>query len=340
MAATAVTEIVSLSRKGKELCLKGHWERSLLKWRDAVAAAEALGAEDSLIVASVKTSAVHYWAFNEAMRDGHFTQATVLEVFAQLAACVAILRRRRDAGTLQQGKCRPEEERWSLETLLHGRPLTASDAHLLSASSYVGYVVFLEVTSSCAALVIAALDEPTLPALEPGGEEERTWFSFTCDLCDEAVALMMQPREMKDYRSTEESSMFSRLRELKRALATGLEVHRGWHVQVSVALARLQRSGVLEERHITGREKNGRGDLRETLERGAQERKAAAAYGQLRRCALAGCGAREAHLRHFSKCGACKAVVYCCREHQLEDWLAHKAACKAARKAAAAKDAA
>ena len=32
---------------------------------------------------------------------------------------------------------------------------------------------------------------------------------------------------------------------------------------------------------------------------------------------------------------SCRGVVYCCREHQVSDWPAHKAACKAARKAAA-----
>jgi hypothetical protein len=47
-----------------------------------------------------------------------------------------------------------------------------------------------------------------------------------------------------------------------------------------------------------------------------------------RRCALAGCGAKEAHVSHFKTCAACKAVVYCSREHQVADWPNHKAACK------------
>ena len=55
----------------------------------------------------------------------------------------------------------------------------------------------------------------------------------------------------------------------------------------------------------------------------------------LRSCGLASCGATEAHVNHFKRCSACKAVVYCCKEHHLADWPAHKAACKAARKAAA-----
>ena len=56
----------------------------------------------------------------------------------------------------------------------------------------------------------------------------------------------------------------------------------------------------------------------------------------LRTCALPGCGAKEAHPAHFKSCAACRTVVYCCREHQAEDWPNHKKACKAARKAAVA----
>jgi hypothetical protein len=45
---------------------------------------------------------------------------------------------------------------------------------------------------------------------------------------------------------------------------------------------------------------------------------------------------REAHAGHFKRCGACKQATYCSKAHQAEDWAGHKAACKAARKAAAA----
>jgi hypothetical protein len=58
------------------------------------------------------------------------------------------------------------------------------------------------------------------------------------------------------------------------------------------------------------------------------------AAGRLQQCALAGCAARESHASQFKRCGACRAVCYCCREHQVEDWPSHKAACKAARKTA------
>jgi hypothetical protein len=56
----------------------------------------------------------------------------------------------------------------------------------------------------------------------------------------------------------------------------------------------------------------------------------------LKCCSLQSCAARELHSGHFKRCSACHITVYCSREHQLEDWRAHKPACKAARKAAAA----
>ena len=59
----------------------------------------------------------------------------------------------------------------------------------------------------------------------------------------------------------------------------------------------------------------------------------------LRLCALPGCGAREAHPKHFKLCGRCRRVVYCSPAHQSEDWKRHKRAdggCKEAPGTAAA----
>ena len=58
----------------------------------------------------------------------------------------------------------------------------------------------------------------------------------------------------------------------------------------------------------------------------------------MRNFALAACGAKEAHQKLFKMCAGCKAVVYCSKEHQEDDWPSHKTACKVARIAAAADD--
>jgi hypothetical protein len=65
---------------------------------------------------------------------------------------------------------------------------------------------------------------------------------------------------------------------------------------------------------------------------------ATAAARGLHFCALHTCGAQEVHASQFKRCAACLSVVYCCKEHQVQGWPAHKAACRAARKAAEAAD--
>ncbi len=101
---------------------------------------------------------------------------------------------------------------------------------------------------------------------------------------------------------------------------------------VANAWRRVERSGVLEQRLL------GQASLpyNPSKSLGAKQDEVAAeaaARGQ-HTCALAGCAAKEVHVSQFKKCGACRTVAYCCREHQVADWPSHKAACKAARKAA------
>lgn len=55
MAAADLDAVISLTVKAEELHCKSHYERCLEKWRAALAAAEALGAEDCLLVALFKT---------------------------------------------------------------------------------------------------------------------------------------------------------------------------------------------------------------------------------------------------------------------------------------------
>jgi hypothetical protein len=103
-----------------------------------------------------------------------------------------------------------------------------------------------------------------------------------------------------------------------------------WHVRILAAWRRLQSSGVLQRR----------GFLQSVsivtahhTHQAATAAATAAARG-LHFCALHACGAQEVHASQFKRCSACSGVVYCCKEHQVQDWPAHKAACRATRKAA------
>jgi hypothetical protein len=93
------------------------------------------------------------------------------------------------------------------------------------------------------------------------------------------------------------------------------------------AWQRVLSSGVVEERGLRVQYAQIHREHENSLE---------ALAAELRTCALAGCAAREVHVSQFKNCGACMTNAYCCREHQVADWPSHKAACKAARKAAAA----
>jgi hypothetical protein len=92
-------------------------------------------------------------------------------------------------------------------------------------------------------------------------------------------------------------------------------------------LQRLERSGAVPVRDVEEYISSGK-STPATFEKAV---KASLTASDLRSCALASCGAKEAHPLHFKRCASCRAEVYCSREHQLADWPAHKAACKAAR---------
>ena len=322
-------EVVLLSRKAGELFKKCHYERSVEKWRAALAAAEVLGARDCVIVARFKKELTSSMTCCEVARVKRFSQAFVLEMLDLLAASAAILRRRRDAGTLMGGKCRPTEELWYMGYYGDEWPVEGV-VSISGRAALVGYEAFLAVCFTCMAFLCEVVKQCSL---ECGGEAERTLLSFTCDLIDDAVALMVQPRVLKQP-SYEEVYLVSSWPKVLDALAS--PEHRVWHQRLSQADARLRQSGVLEKRGldhdlVTQME----ADRHERVKRSLRGRLEAAASSGLKSCAMAGCGAKEAHISHFGKCSACKAVVYCCRDHQQADWPSHKAACKAARKAAA-----
>ena len=158
--------------------------------------------------------------------------------------------------------------------------------------------------------------------------------SFAQHLAHAAELMQLPRRHSGEVRLPAEVAFTQKLRDLVSATAAnGLDARL---VQLlTAAWQRLQRSGGLEARCIGEEDES-------STESKAQARAAAILTSVnapgLRSCALAGCGAREAHPQHFKSCAACRAVAYCSKEHQVEGWPAHKKACKAARTAAAVEE--
>ncbi len=156
-------------------------------------------------------------------------------------------------------------------------------------------------------------------------EQKHAAYLFAASAVD--LMTMVQPRDFKSFLAGEPLLV----RHLRALIPEVSGMDEMATKKLCAAWRRLLRSGVLRARGID-----------EGIDASDQHRKrisaataADLAAGPLQQCALAGCAAREAHVSHFKRCGACRAVWYCCREHQVEDWPSHKAACKVAREAAA-----
>jgi hypothetical protein len=181
-----------------------------------------------------------------------------------------------------------------------------------------------------AAEALYALEVATKFALFSAGELSTRLGAF-CDLVDEAVALSIGTQRVQDTYSPYEELLQMRLR-------TGIELWR--HQRSTVALAE-RLAEALKQLNLHGAnnaddEARSEQNLEKNIADLTAAEAAASAPELLRRCALASCSVKEAHVSHFSKCAACKTVVYCSKTCQLADWPAHKKACKAARKAAEA----
>jgi len=326
------SRVSALSNKGEELDIRGHIERSDDKFREALDAARAVGTEDCLVTAFL-TVEVAERDFLSLMRRLREQQAAApldrLNVAAKLRECAealtgaaAVARRRRFAGGTQ-----PAEHAWYMaHHVAFVRARGDSESKALEHAKGLASLAS-ETTMFAACITLNVLEFATHVAVFSASELSSRLES-TCDLVDEAVALA-GPQRVNDTLSAYEES-------LKDHLRAGVEL---WRQQRSTAAHAERLAEALKQLSIHGAFNADEHahylhwlqDIRAKIE-AAQS---AASAPELRRnCALASCGAKEAHVSHFSKCGACKMVVYCSKTCQLADWPAHKKACKAARKAA------
>ena len=325
MSSDILAQVEPFAKKADELVDKGHLLRAAENYGRAAEAARALGADNlvALKMRLLQSSALGCYARTAPRAtdaDPCILAAHRAESIALLSGAVDALERRRAAGTLLEGKCAAVEEAWRASEI---RRLTANSCSAVAAASFApltGYEDFMR--SAVDALVVLAC------AREFAAECSYAQLQSFVQHVVRAAELMQQPRRHADVALNMEAKFTTMLR------AAVAEAGAAGGVALASALQRLQRSGVLQARRIE--------DCIGKIAPGQRAIEAAVQNSLtppgLRDCALDGCGAREAHPAHFKSCAACRTDAYCSKEHQVAGWSAHKKACKAARKAAAAED--
>ena len=326
-----MSSVLALSLKGRELTMKGHHARAAEKYRLAAEEAEkALLSPDSLVTYALRyhqLDALVYHAKISAVKPADADDALRKAFLSLLPSVLAVLERRKAAGTLLPGSCRPVEEAYHLATKRRGLELqgctqarAAENAAVIAP--FVGIEIYIRVAAT-AAFMFNNMASLVLVSVVPNEQMCTACLSFIASALD----LVMLPRDHVMWLCGE-PELVHQLRMLIPAMS-GMDDPEA--KIMCAAWRRLLSSGVLRARGIDE-------GIVEALQFSARVRATAdadRAAGRLQQCALAGCAARESHASQFKRCGACKTVVYCSREHQVEDWPSHKAACKAARKTAA-----
>ena len=319
---------------------KGHFARAAEKFGAAAAAAvQELAAEDCLVVALLRafqaeSLSYHSTAPTLTVAEADETCQTVMSVL--LPQCMSTLTRRKAAGTLLPGSCRAAEVTW-FRVVMEGRLLRSGASAEVARKGAKAAAPTLGVD---AYMLPAAVALSMLFRMKPHNLLRELQLSHAAFVAS-ALDVMAQPRElpifvdgrMRAELASAPERMLARIARLTFPNAHGSDLD---HAAVSLmvdAWRRFERSGALVTRSLGGDPGAGIMSVAESHDAAAAE----AAVRGLHACALAGCAAKEVHVSQFKRCGACRTVAYCCREHQLADWPAHKAACKAARENAAGK---
>ena len=150
MSADAIARVETLSEKAAELSQDGCLLSAAEYYGRAAEAAHALGA-DNLVAASMgmrQGSMIGGYAVAApaALADPCALAGHSAESIALISRALAVLERRRVAGTLLEGKCSAAEEAWCTAQALRCNPhFTAADA--ASHAALVGYEEYLRVAS-------------------------------------------------------------------------------------------------------------------------------------------------------------------------------------------------
>ena len=334
MSSEDASRAKELFWKGCELRNKGHILRAFEYFGRAAEAARTLDpGPDNLVVlnAQVQQLSCLLSYFGAASHtnievDERILAARRTECISLFSAVISALEQRRIAGTLLASSCAAAEEgRHVMQLLDVTEALAALCTELSGLDRLAGYETFLDAATN----VILVLAVPGYYERECSAAQFQSFAQHVVNATD----LMQQPRCVSAIALSSEI-FFAKafLFFLSFIEQHGSKLDNRLLLLLKGAWQRLEQSGVLETRSILDEARRG-----SSYTDGAKVSiNAALTAPGLRSCVLERCGTREAHPQHFKQCAACRTVVYCCKEHQLEDWPTHKAACKAARKASAA----
>jgi hypothetical protein len=326
-----LSSVIALAHKGHELTLKGHDARAAEKFRLAAEEAEkTLPFPDCLVTCSLRheqLDSLLYHATSSVVTPADADDALQEACLRLLPPVMAVLERRRAVGTLLPGSCRPVEVSYQVAIKCHllerhGRTQASAAWQAAELAPYVGIGTYIGV-ASCMAFMLSN-SQLLERALVLSDEQKHAGYLFLAS----AVDLMAHRRDHKSWLNGEPDLV----RHLRLVIPLVSEMNNPEAKQLCSAWQRMLQSGVLRARGID----EGIDSSLQLNARVSAALNADLAAGRLQQCALAGCASKEVHVSQFKKCGACRTVAYCCKEHQVEDWPSHKAACKAARKTTAA----
>ena len=308
--------------------MKGHDARAAEKFKLAAEEAEkALRSPDCLVSCALREQQLESLlshATASAVKPDDADDALREACLRLLPTVMAVLDRRKAVGTLLPGSCRPEEVTYHKAAMrknleIQGCPQAVIAAKEAYFAPYVGVEAHLRAATSVV-YMLNVTDSLQCPFSLSEAQRQAAYLFL-----ESALDLMTRPRAVTDWLAGEPDLV----RELRLLIPKIRDMNKPETKKLCAAWQRMLCSGVLHARGI----EEGIDTTRQLNARIQAAVEADLAAGRLQQCALVGCAAGETHVSQFKRCGACRMVSYCCRNHQLEDWPGHKAACKAARKA-------
>jgi hypothetical protein len=340
MAMPRVPASIALYETADKLLTKGRFASAVEKFREAAAAAgQELAAEDCLVVAYLRVAQAGALISSTAaptMADAAKDEARRAARSVLTPQFMSTLTRRMAACSLLPGSCRPAEVEWfqvfeGHRALQSGRNAEVARACGVAAGPTVGFDAYM----LAAGFLLSGLDP--VRQVTPCDMPREMQLSHAVFIAT-AFVVMAHPQKLPRFVVPGDEGVFLSTSErllvhlARLTLVEGRIVSNHLDLQAMSLLVeawrRVELSGAVAMRRLDEAEI----DLAASCDACLSAAAADVAARGLRECALAGCGAREVHVAQFKRCSACRTVFYCCREHQVADWPAHKTACKAARK--------